>query len=302
MVQITELGYLGAYISDPKAWKEYASDVIGMEWLDEGEGDRFYLRIDEWHHRIALHAGGTDDLAYLGLRVAGPDEFKEMQDQLKRFKVPYRVGTEAECQERHVLAVLKFEDPFGNPLEIFHGPRVDAHKPFYPGRRMFGKFSTGTGGIGHAVVRTEDGDVSQAFYSSVLGMRGTVEYKQEIPGGHIAKLYFMHCNDRDHSIAFAQGVCTKRIHHLMVEVTEIDDVGMTYQLANERKVPVEITLGKHSNDRMISFYTSNPSGWLIEYGTGGRPAQHQTEYYTRDIWGHEFRKPLFDDSATGTVD
>ena len=48
MAKITEFGYLGVYISDPKAWKEYATQVVGMEWLDEGEGDRVYLRMDEW--------------------------------------------------------------------------------------------------------------------------------------------------------------------------------------------------------------------------------------------------------------
>ncbi len=301
MAQITEFGYLGAYISDPKAWKEYATEVVGMEWLDEGEGDRFYLRMDEWHHRITLHANGKDDLAYLGLRVAGQDELKEMEEQLKRREVPYRVGSEEDCTERHVLGLLKLEDPSGNPLEIFHGPQIDAHKPFYPGRRMFGKFSTGTGGIGHTIIRADNVDASQQFYSRVLGMRGTIEYKLQVPNGPTIKPYFMHCNDRDHSVAFGLGPSEKRINHLMVEVTEIDDVGMTYQIVKERNVPVAITLGKHSNDRMLSFYMQNPSGWLFEYGSGARPSTHQTEYYTKDIWGHEFNAPAMGMTHRGSL-
>ena len=62
----------------------------------------------------------------------------------------------------------------------------------------------------------------------------------------------------------------KRINHLMVEVTEIDDVGMTHEIVNQRGVPLAISLGKHSNDRMLSFYMVNPSGWMIEYGAGAR--------------------------------
>ncbi|HUY20498.1 MAG TPA: biphenyl-2,3-diol 1,2-dioxygenase [Candidatus Binataceae bacterium] len=291
MAQITEFGYLGVYISDPKAWKEYATQVVGMEWLDEGEGDRAYLRMDEWHHRIALHINGKDDLAYLGLRVAGPDELKEMEDHLKHMEVPFKVGSEDECTERHVLGLIKLEDPSGNPLEIFHGPHIEASMPFYPGRRMFGKFATGAGGIGHTIIRADNVDASQQFYSRVLGMRGTVEYKLTVGDGHKVMPYFMHCNERDHSIAFGLGPMEKRINHLMIEVTEIDDVGMTYDLVKRRKIPIAITLGKHSNDRMLSFYMRNPSGWLFEYGSGSRNATHQTEYYTKDIWGHEFVEP-----------
>jgi 2,3-dihydroxyethylbenzene 1,2-dioxygenase len=38
---------------------------------------------------------------------------------------------------------------------------------------------------------------------------------------------------------------------------------------------------------MYSFYFRNPSGWMIEYGWGARVATHQSEYYVRDVYGHE---------------
>ncbi len=292
MVQITELGYLGLNISDAKAWKTFATEIIGLEWLDEGEEGRVYLRMDEWHHRIALHINAEDDLAYLGLRVAGGIELAEMAEQLEQYGASYSVANEAECAERHVLGMLKLEDPSGNPLEIFHGPQVDVHKPFYPGRRMHGKFATGAGGLGHIIVRSDDFAESERFYTKALGMRGTIEYHQKLPNGQVLKPYFMHCNDRDHTIAFGLGPQVKRINHLMIEVTETDDVGMTHEIVQERGVPIAITLGKHANDRMISFYMLNPSGWMVEYGAGARSAVHQTEYYIKDVWGHDFVLPI----------
>ncbi len=75
MSKVTELGYVGLSISDLDRWRAYACEIAGMEFLDEGEGDRAYLRIDEWHHRIVLHLDGCDDVAYLGFRVPGPIEF-----------------------------------------------------------------------------------------------------------------------------------------------------------------------------------------------------------------------------------
>ena len=75
-------------------------------------------------------------------------------------------------------------------------------------------------------------------------------------------------------VAFGVGPETRRINHLMIEVDNFDDVGLTYDLVRKNKVPVTITPGKHSNDHMYSFYMRNPSGWIIEYGCGGRPATH----------------------------
>jgi len=49
---------------------------------------------------------------------------------------------------------------------------------------------------------------------------------------------------------------------------------------------VNITPGKHSNDHMYSFYFRTPSGWMLEYGWGARPATYQSEYYSEDVYGH----------------
>src|SRR5262245_34398320 len=124
MVQVTELGYMGIGVKDLDAWKDFATHIVGMELSDEGERDRCYLRLDYWHHRLVLHNDSSDDLLYLGFRVAGPEEFREMQQQLSNAEIPYRVGSEEEAVERHVLEVLKLTDPSGNPIEIFHGPEV----------------------------------------------------------------------------------------------------------------------------------------------------------------------------------
>jgi len=284
MVQVTELGYMGIGVKDVDAWRNFATMLIGMELSDEGERDRCYLRMDYWHHRLVLHANGSDDLEYLGFRVAGPDEFGEMQRQLSDAGIKFRVGSDDEAAERHVLELLKLNDPGGNPVEIFHGPEIEFVKPFHPGRRMHGRFKTGTGGMGHCIVRQDDAVAARRFYVA-LGMRGGVEYKIRM-GNRVVTPVFMHCNDRDHTVAFGIGPQKRRINHLMVEVENFDDVGLTYELVRKHEVPVTINLGKHSNDHMYSFYMRNPSGWVFEYGFGGRPATYQSEYYTEDLYGH----------------
>lgn len=284
MVQVTELGYMGIGVKNLDEWKAFATRIVGMELADDGERDRCYLRMDYWHHRLVVHANGSDDLEYLGFRVAGPDEFRQMQSQLSEAGIKYRVGSEDEANERRVLEVMKLSDPAGNPIEIFHGPEIQAAKPFHPGRRMHGRFKTGSGGLGHCIIRENDVTAAQRFFTA-LGMRGGVEYKVRI-GKHVVAPVFMHCNERDHTVAFGIGPEKRRINHLMIEVDNLDDVGLTHELVRQEKIPVTISLGKHSNDHMFSFYFRNPSGWMFEYGWAGRPATHQSEYYVEDVFGH----------------
>src|SRR6202045_4709127 len=169
MVQVTELGYMGVGVKQLDEWKNFATQILGMQ-LTDGERDRCYLRMDYWHHRLVLHETGTDDLEYLGFRVAGASEFAEMQHQLETAGIKFRVGSEDEAAERRVLEVMKLTDPGGNPLEIFHGPEVQFRQPFHPGRGMHGRFKTGTGGLGHCIVRQDDPGAAQRFYTA-LGMR-----------------------------------------------------------------------------------------------------------------------------------
>jgi len=266
-------------------WKDFAANIIGMEVTDDGHVDRCYLRMDYWHHRIVLHSDPSDDLMYLGFRVAGREEFLEMQGQLRHAGIKFRVGSEEEALERHVLEILKMEDPGGNPIEIFHGPHVQFATPFQPGRRMHGRFKTGSGGMGHCIIREHDPEAAYRFYAR-LGMRGGVEYKIRI-GTMTISPTFMHCNERDHSVAFGLGgEENKRFNHLMVEVDNLDDVGFTYDIVRREKIPVNILPGKHSNDQMFSFYFRTPSGWMLEYGWGARTSSYQSEYYSEDVYGH----------------
>lgn len=282
MVQVTELGYIGIGVRDLAAWRKFAREILGLEVREEAE--RTFLRMDSWHHRFELFEDGTDDLAFLGFRVAGANEFGEMQKQLANAGIAYRVGSLEEAEERRVLELMKLTDPDGNPIEIFHGPLLRPSQPFHPGRGMHGRFVTRDGGCGHCIVRQRDSAAGIRFYEA-LGMRGGVEYKFGA-GPKALQLTFMHCSPRDHSVAWGLPTSDKRLNHIMLEVDNLDDVGRTHDLVQDAKVPVKIPLGKHANDAMFSFYFESPSGFNFEYGFGGRPATHQSEYYDADTYGH----------------
>ncbi|MEQ8328014.1 MAG: 2,3-dihydroxybiphenyl 1,2-dioxygenase, partial [Parvibaculum sp.] len=233
MVQVTELGYMGLGVKSLNDWKDYATKILGLEVADEGEAGRCYLRMDYWHHRIILEEDGTDDLNFLGFRVAGVEEFREMHRKLVNAGIDVRIGTYEEAADRRVLEVMKLKDASGFPIEIFHGPQVQSDKPFHPGRRMHGRFKTGEGGLGHLIQKETVGFEKTYEFYKLLGMRGSIEYRIPFPGlDKPFDLMFMHCNARDHTVAFGPPG-EKRINHLMIEVESFDDVGLTYEIVRE---------------------------------------------------------------------
>ena len=55
-----------------------------------------------------------------------------------------------------------------------------------------------------------------------------------------------------------------------------------------------MTLGRHTNDFMTSFYARTPNDFMIEYGWGGRSIDPETWQpvemaYGPSLWGHDRR-------------
>ena len=144
-------------------------------------------------------------------------------------------------------------------------------------------------GMGHVLVNVRDCAATERFYRDVLGFRLSDYIDTEFMGNPLHAV-FLHVNPRHHSLAFASLGMPKRPHHLMLEANAIDDVGATYYRAQDLGVPIALTLGRHPNDGMISFYGVTPSGFLFELGVDGREVDDRTwevkTYHAVSDWGH----------------
>ena len=80
--------------------------------------------------------------------------------------------------------------------------------------------------------------------------------------------------------------------HIMVEVDTLDAVGQALDRVNEEGFQLSSTLGRHTNDKMVSFYVRAPGDWDIEFGTDGMRVDEK--YYTAEeitadsYWGHQW--------------
>jgi hypothetical protein len=101
---------------------------------------------------------------------------------------------------------------------------------------------------------------------------------------------FLHCNPRHHSLALVESD-DPGLRHVMMEVHTLDDLGFAMDQAYERDVVTQ-TLGRHTNDRAVSFYMRTPSGWDIEYGWSGQHVDDEVWAVRQlvgppSLWGHQ---------------
>ena len=290
MASISQLGYLGLNVSDLDKWEQFATELLGLEVADR-TSQGFFMRMDEYHHRFVVQRGSEDDVAFIGWEVADQHALEELDIQLKNDGVETASGSAEEAKMRGVLGFIKFKDPSGIPTEAYFGPLMNFREPFKSPRPLSG-FVTGTMGLGHIVIRVDDSARSLHFYRDVLGMRISdfIELQRGHRFGRQLSLAFMHCNPRHHSVAFGEIPVPKRLLHFMLQAKTLDDVCSTMYLAQDRGISIASSLGRHTNDHMVSFYLRSPSGFEVEYGFGARTVDDATwkvqQHYSGSIWGH----------------
>ncbi len=135
------------------------------------------------------------------------------------------------------------------------------------------------------MLTVENIDAVMPFYVDVLGF-GLSDYMEKP-----FRAYFFHINARHHSLALIE-TGRNGMHHLMVELFSLDDVGQSYDVALSRPERVSVTLGRHTNDLMTSFYAKTPSSFMVECGWGGREIDPSTwrPFELQNgpsLWGHE---------------
>lgn len=278
----TSLGYLAVASPDAKKWLDFGPEVLGMEAVEADRGS-VLLRMDDVDHRIAVHQGDRNQMLYMGWDVGSEDALEAAKELLAKTGIPFEVGTDADRAARGVLGFLALNDPSGLRHELFYGQKV-VPGSFRPGRPM-SRFITGVQGLGHVVLATPDLVQADRFLRGVLGFKKSDEIYTFID------LWFYHCNTRHHSIALTPMPGVRGLHHVMVEVADLDDVGSAYDLCMSRNIPLSMTLGRHVNDRMVSFYVRTPSGFDLEYGWGAATVDDQTwtvaQYDRPSVWGHQ---------------
>ena len=241
------------------------------------------FRMDDRKQRIVIDRSMPDGGRFFGWEVADAAALDALAARLEAAGIAVTAEPQTLADNRRVRGLISFHDPAGNRLEAFHGAEI-ADTPFSPGRSISG-FRTGPLGVGHVVLTVDNIDPMMAFYVDVLGFALSDYIEKPF------RAYFFHINARHHSLALIE-TGKNGMHHLMVELFSLDDVGQAYDVASSEPERVNVTLGRHTNDLMTSFYAKTPSSFMVECGWGGRDIEPKTwkPFEMKagpSLWGHE---------------
>ncbi|MBW2269397.1 MAG: VOC family protein [Deltaproteobacteria bacterium] len=317
-MDIRGLGYVGFESPDPKQWLEFATGVIGMmparsipgesaiapgqEPPSGGSGlapdGTAFLKMDERRWRVAVHPGETAGLRYVGFEVTGIVAFERAIAELEERGTAVTHCSEEEAQQRSVQGLAAFADPSGNRIELFHGPVSDFKFVSPVGVK---RFVTGELGLGHLALFVSDMEATLDFLIRTLGF----DLSDFVRFGPGLSIQFLRCSPRHHTIAVARIGDICGLHHLMLEVEDVDEVGQALERAEAAGIPITATLGRHRNDNMLSFYMRSPAGFDVEIGCDGMHVGDgwiAREMCEADVWGHKGLTPDAMQAAGDEID
>lgn len=289
---VDTLGYVGFLARDIAGWKRFAQQVLGLQLADELDDGTLVLRADGHRRRIMIHPSDRDEVAYVGWECRSPHDLDNVRQALRSGGIAFEDVSPQDAARSAVKAMIRFRDADDFLIEAYYGPTLLAHQPFVSpvGGRPF---VMGEQGLGHVVLMTANYREQVAFYEDILSFRIT-DYL-EISGIN-REATFLRVNQRHHSLALVDSAgASSSFHHMLLELSTLDEVGFAYQRAKDAGAHIVIDLGRHVNDNMFSFYVLTPSGWAVEIGWGGIQIDddnwHVTHYPTNSSWGHAFSMP-----------
>jgi 3,4-dihydroxy-9,10-secoandrosta-1,3,5(10)-triene-9,17-dione 4,5-dioxygenase len=284
-VDIHSLGFVRLESTVVEQWRSFATDVLGALVTDGPDGS-LHLRLDDRPVRVAIVPGERDRLIGAAFEVRDRLALETAVAELEAAGVAVKEGSTDEAAARRVEKFVAFDDPNGNPVELFFSQSVDGLDVQLP---HGGAFLTGALGMGHVVLPSADIEAAFDFYTRVLGFRHRDSMAITFPNGMQVRLRFLGCNARHHSVALTQTQSEQGMRHMMLEADSIKTFGRTYARAREAGA-LKTEMGQHSNDEVLSFYLNCPGGFEIEYGVHGRHVDDAT-WLTRDLtalsyWGY----------------
>lgn len=291
---IRSLAYFVFEVSDLEAWDHFLTRVIGVERGEQADEDLVPYRTDDRTARILLRRGPADDLLALGFEVTDRRAAERLAKRIEGAGHRVEPLDAEEALARGMKSGFRTFEPGGVAIELCCQPTMAA-RPF--GRELVkAGFVTGDQGVGHLALRADDITATRSYFERLLSFELSDTIRCTLPGDFEVDITFLHVNARHHTVALGSGI-PKHLHHFMLQMGSLDDVGAALDRAFAHHVRVVQGLGRHPNDHMVSFYCVTPSGFECELGWGGRTVDESTwsptTYDRISEWGHQspYRKP-----------
>lgn len=285
-----EIAYLGVEVPDPGALSTFFGDVIGLV-PGAPIGETTTWRNDDRAQRILVQPGPANDAVVVGVEAMDAAAYAATLERLRGAGYEVAEGSADDLRSRRVMALARTTAPWGTSVEVVLGlERADEpfSAPLVPGG-----FLTEGLGFGHVALATTAFEETHRFLVDGLGFRRSDWLEMPMGPDFTLEVAFFHCNGRHHTLAIVRAPFEfpQKLHHVMVETNDRNDVGAAFDRAWASGLPIPNGLGRHDNDRMFSFYVQSPAGFQVEVGYGGRIVtadwDDERKYDRISLWGHQ---------------
>ena len=257
---VRSLGYLRLESNDIEAWKVFGGDFLGMMRVEGGDPESLYFRIDHYPPRLVVTPAAEPAMTAMGFEVLNRRELAQLVGAIEaagikvdrrhrggvRRAAGHRVRPLRRPGRQPGRAVLR-PDPRPRPVQT---PTVSA-------------FVTGDMGMGHVIVTAEDArggstTSTPACWASWSATRW--------PAARCASSAATRVTTRSASppAAAPASCCTSCWRSPPSTMS-----GWPSTEPTQLGIPMMHTLGKHTNDHMVSFYVWSPERYAIEFGWNG---------------------------------
>src|SRR5207248_6284924 len=177
---------------DAKEWESFGPEIFGFGLGESGADGTVYLRMDDRHHRIAIHPGTENKLAYMGWELRDANAFRDALVELDAKGYAYELASAEECADRAVQNIIRLRDPNDYVHELYYAQMFTAGS-FIPGKASHG-FVAENDGVGHVVMVVPDwSDEMDHFVYDILGMELQLGRLSPTPDGGTFGLQTFRC-------------------------------------------------------------------------------------------------------------
>ncbi|HWI29083.1 MAG TPA: VOC family protein [Stellaceae bacterium] len=284
MIRYQKLGYVELNVTDTGRSRSFYEQLVGLEFVGEGERGEVLLRCDADHHSLVLHQAAEPGLKRVGWMLEDEAQFAPLHDALSRHDVAWRELPHAECRARHLGRATRMVEPKSGVTFEFYRPAETRPYAFRPSVARIQR-------LGHAVIRT-------AHYSEVTAfLREVLNFAESDSLGEAISFFRCFPNPFHHGFGVGNGT-RNGWHHVNFMVTEIDDIGRALHRLNAAGVPIVYGPGRHPASGSVFLYWLDPDGMTVEYSFGMEQFPEHTARAPRRLPA----SPDFFDSWGGRAD
>ncbi|WP_460062755.1 VOC family protein [Streptomyces sp. YKOK-I1] len=284
------LGHLVVETERFTDWRRFGTDAIGMHH-DDLDAGLLRFRLDDHACRFLLRRGPAEDVVAIGWHVDDHTTFERIEARVRAQGLPVAEGSAEEARLRGVERLLRLPGPKGITQEICTTP---ARSP-EPLRMLASGWVTGDAGMGHVALTSARPALTRGYFHTVFDARLTDSIDETISGVKL-RIRFLRVNERHHSIAIAavRGLpidpVRTRVQHLNIQAASLDDLARSYERVHELGFDMALSVGRHTNDRELSYYARTPSGFEWEVGWNPLVVDERTwepsTHQGISVWGH----------------